>query len=46
MLRVAAESGMLREDRAVGQYRTAQFVAQSPEHANGQFDTLEQFEKV
>ena len=46
MLRVAAESGMLREDWAVGQYRTAQFVARSPEHANGQFDTLEQLEKV
>jgi 3-hydroxyisobutyrate dehydrogenase-like beta-hydroxyacid dehydrogenase len=46
MLRVAAESGMLREDWAVGQYRTAQFVARSPEHANAQFDALEQLEKV
>lgn len=45
MLRVAAESGMLREDWAVGQYRTAQFVARSAEHAIAQFDNLEQLEK-
>jgi 3-hydroxyisobutyrate dehydrogenase-like beta-hydroxyacid dehydrogenase len=45
MLRVAAESGMLREDWAVGQYRTAQFVAKSADHANSQFDNLEDLEK-
>jgi 3-hydroxyisobutyrate dehydrogenase-like beta-hydroxyacid dehydrogenase len=45
VLRVAAESGMLREDWAVGQYRTAQFVARSADHENSQFDTLEQLEK-
>lgn len=45
MLRVAADSGMLREDWAVGQYRMAQFVARSAEHANAQFDNLEQLGK-
>lgn len=45
MLRIAAESGLLREDWAVGQYRMAQFLARSAEHANAQFDTLEPLEK-
>lgn len=45
MLRVAADSGMLREDWAVGQYRTAQYLAGSAEHANAQFDNLEPVEK-
>jgi 3-hydroxyisobutyrate dehydrogenase-like beta-hydroxyacid dehydrogenase len=45
MLRVAADSGMLREDWAVGQYRMAQFVARSSEHVNAQFDNLELLEK-
>ncbi len=45
MLRLTAESGMLREDWAVGQYRTAQFVARSAEYANAQFDNLELLEK-